>query len=597
MTFLGIGNLVGLLALFSLIPFLILFFIKPKAKEMIIPSVMFLSKGDERKNKRSSFKNLVNDKLLLLQILILGLIALFFAAPFLSVSTVGSGNVVFVLDTSASMEKHIESLKNSALDNIGAKNTIIIAGSSPKVVLEGGDSSEAKKIIKNLGVSGSKSAISESLLLAKEYFDKVKGEKAIFLGSDLIDTETEELHLQLNEFETNKIPIKLVDFYEGNKNNAGFVALDLKKNGESVAVIKNFCCEMKSFDVSYEGRKKIVTLNVGDSEEFKFEMVKGKSEINLLIEDEIKGDNIIYLTNEESETIKALLVQESSDKYLESALEASGTIQFTKKSANTIKKGYDVYILNKISSLSVDAKNILKEELNLGKSVIVIGSEEGPGVRDYGGFLNFDVGEKVSGGESIIGEEVSFTEGLSFGRHSRVREVKCGISCQKYILAGEEPVIFVKPFEKGLFAYYGVFGEDFSNRPDYPIFWTRFVRYLGGYKGLNEMNAATGTVLSFGGDLNFKLPSGSKETGSSLIMEEVGFYVIEDKSYSANILSDEESNLERNIELEKSLTGENSIQNRINKNIWKELLIVAMFLLILEWIISNRRIMRRDYSV
>ena len=111
------------------------------------------------------------------------------------------------------------------------------------------------------------------------------------------------------------------------------------------------------------------------------------------------------------------------------------------------------------------------------------------------------------------------------------------------------------------------------------------------------MNAATGTVLSFGGDLNFKLPSGSKETGSSLIMEEVGFYVIEDKSYSANILSDEESNLERNIELEKSLTGENSIQNRINKNIWKELLIVAMFLLILEWIISNRRIMRRDYSV
>ena len=148
MAFLGFGNFVGLLALFSLIPFLILFFIKPKAREMIIPSVMFLSRGDERKNKRSSFKNLVNDKLLLLQILIIGLIALFFAAPYLSVSTVGSGDVVFVLDTSASMEKHVESLKDSALDNIGARNTIIIVGSSPRIVLEGGDSSEAKKISK-----------------------------------------------------------------------------------------------------------------------------------------------------------------------------------------------------------------------------------------------------------------------------------------------------------------------------------------------------------------------------------------------------------------------------------------------------------------
>jgi hypothetical protein len=597
MAFLGFGNFVGLLALFSLIPFLILFFIKPKAREMIIPSVMFLSRGDERKNKRSSFKNLVNDKLLLLQILIIGLIALFFAAPYLSVSTVGSGDVVFVLDTSASMEKHVESLKDSALDNIGARNTIIIVGSSPRIVLEGGDSSEAKKIIKKLGVSGSKSAITESLVLAKIYLDNIQSEKALFFGSDLIDTENGELINQLNEFDNSKIPIKLVDFYSDNKNNAGFIALDLKKNGKSIVVIKNFCCEMKSFEVSYEGRKKVVTLNVGASEEFEFDMVKGKSEINLLIEDEINGDNIIYLINDEREAVNVMLIQEGTDKYLESALDASGTVKFVKKSVNNIKKGYDVYILNKISSLTVEAKKILKEELNLGKSVIVIGSEEGSGVGSYGDFLNFDIGEKVSGGESKLTRGVSFTEGLSFGRHSRVRGIDCGISCQEYLVAGDQPVIFVKPFEKGLFAYYGVFGEDFSNRPDYPIFWTRFVRYLGGYKGLNEMNTNTGTIISFGGDANFKLPGGTKEKGNSLIMEESGFYEIENKIYSANVLNEEESNLERENLLENRISNEDVIQSKVKKNIWKELLIIGMFLLILEWIVSNRRIARRDYSV
>ena len=147
MTLIGVGTWVGLFGLLSLIPFLILYFIRPKPKEVVIPSLMFLGKSTEFRSKGGFFRKAVQDKVLLLQMLILLLISLFFAAPYLMTGSVGGGNVIMVLDTSASMSstERFDTVISTAVDNLGDRNTIILVGSKPSVIVDGVDRNSAEK--------------------------------------------------------------------------------------------------------------------------------------------------------------------------------------------------------------------------------------------------------------------------------------------------------------------------------------------------------------------------------------------------------------------------------------------------------------------
>ena len=104
-------NLTGLLAFLALIPFIIIYLIKPRPEKLKVPSLMFFLSNTKTTTRDRLLRYLEKDILFLLQLLVLLLLASTLVEPALLVKKdVVSSNIIFVLDASAS-SKAIESGK------------------------------------------------------------------------------------------------------------------------------------------------------------------------------------------------------------------------------------------------------------------------------------------------------------------------------------------------------------------------------------------------------------------------------------------------------------------------------------------------------
>ncbi len=599
MSLIGFGTWIGLLGLLALVPFLILYFIRPKPKEVVIPSVMFLGKSKEFRSKGGFLRRFVEDKLLLLQILILFLISLFFAAPYLMMGSVGGGNVVMVLDTSASMssDEKFEMLKDTALENIGDRNTVILVGSKPSMILEDADRNSAEKELKSLVPMDSRSAIEDSLIFARDKLEGTSGEKAIVVVSDFLDTEGGRVESAIEALRSLDIPLKIVSVETEDRNNVGIVSLILRKT-ESQAVVKNFCCEDRDVTITYGGSGTTVPLAVSETYTYNFEMPKGKSKLEVVGNDIISGDNIAYLNNQEDRKAKVVIVSEGESRYLEAALSASSGIDLEVKKPGSVRDKYDLYILSEAGKVSSSLSDMLNDELDNGKSVVLIAEKGVTG--DYGVF-DFTVSNELVGGASKEVNDARFLDNVDFGRQGKVLKVDCGDCEGVFVSVDENPVVMVHPKGRGLVGYYGVVDDEagFENKPDYPIFWTRFAQHLAGVRGLSGMNLKTGSSVVFGEEVKYKTPSGKSGKGTVVVLNEAGFYEVNGLEYSANLLSDGESGLEQLEEIgsESSTSGVFGESEAVRKSIWKELLIIALVLLLFEWWLLARKLRRRKYNV
>src|SRR3989338_9826612 len=105
MVLFGWENPFGWLALLSLIPFILFYFVRPKPVELEVPSLMFFMRSQYVDKERSFLKRFRFDIFFLLQLLILLLLSLYFIDPFTSLgSNVLVDHAVFVVDISASMQ-------------------------------------------------------------------------------------------------------------------------------------------------------------------------------------------------------------------------------------------------------------------------------------------------------------------------------------------------------------------------------------------------------------------------------------------------------------------------------------------------------------
>ncbi|MBT3866236.1 VWA domain-containing protein [Candidatus Woesearchaeota archaeon] len=599
MSLIGVGTWIGLLGLLSLVPFLILYFIRPKPKEVVIPSVMFLGKSSEFRSKGGFLRRFVEDKLLLLQVLILLLISLFFAAPYLMLGSVGGGSVVMVLDTSASMSspEKFEMLKETALENIGDRNTIILVGSKPSVILEDSDRNTAEKELRALIPMDSRSAIGESLMFAKEKLEDISGEKAVVIISDFLDTENGRVESSIELLRSLDIPLKVVNVEAEDKNNVGIVSLILRKT-ESQAIVKNFCCENREIVISYGGIGTTIALDVGETYTYKFEMPEGRSKLELIVEDAISGDNIVYLNNQEDRKAKVVIVSEGESKYLEAALSASSGIDLDVKKPGSVKNKYDLYILSNAGKIPSSLSGMLSNELDNGKSVVLIAEKGVTG--DYGVF-DFSVESELVGGSSKEVNDARFLDNVEFGRQGKVLKIDCGECEGVFVSVDDHPVVMVHPKGRGLIGYYGVVDDEagFENKPDYPIFWTRFAQHLAGVRDLSGMNLKTGSSVVFGEEVKYESPSGKNGKGTVVVLNEAGFYEINGLDYSANLLSERESGLEQLEEIgsESSASEVFGENEAVRKSIWRELLLIALLLMFLEWWLLVRKLRRRKYNV
>ena len=93
----------GLLGLAALVPVVMLYFLKLKREERVVPSTLLWKKVLDDLQVNAPFQRLKYSLLLLLQLLLIGLLAFALARPYLSASGYAGSKTVLLIDTSASM--------------------------------------------------------------------------------------------------------------------------------------------------------------------------------------------------------------------------------------------------------------------------------------------------------------------------------------------------------------------------------------------------------------------------------------------------------------------------------------------------------------
>src|SRR3989304_6341689 len=100
-------NTLGFYAFLALIPFILIYLIRPKPRDEKIPSLMFFMKETGADRKKSFLKRLIQNILFLLQLLAICALAFSLTQPVTQVEyDTTTENTVIVLDISASMNTH-----------------------------------------------------------------------------------------------------------------------------------------------------------------------------------------------------------------------------------------------------------------------------------------------------------------------------------------------------------------------------------------------------------------------------------------------------------------------------------------------------------
>ncbi|MCX6707338.1 MAG: hypothetical protein NT001_04330, partial [Candidatus Woesearchaeota archaeon] len=141
------------------------------------------------------------------------------------------------------------------------------------------------------------------------------------------------------------------------------------------------------------------------------------------------------------------------------------------------------------------------------------------------------------------------TESLDFGLVNQYFNADAENSSVVYAMTADSvPIIVSSKIGEGNIVYYGIidsFGT-FKASTYYPIFWNQLLNSLVGTEDIMSYNYNTGKILMLGSDMQTKTPSGNLRT-SRLILDDVGFYTFGDKTVSANLFNELESDISKEV--------------------------------------------------
>src|SRR3989344_5073282 len=546
MVLLGWENSLGWLAFLSLIPFILLYFVRPKPVELEVPSLMFFMRSQHAAKENSFLKRFRFDLLFFLQLLILSLLALYFINPFTSLG----GNIlvdhaVFVLDTSASMQvdDRFSEAISLAQEKLARSNTFILVSNLPRIGAEDISKSDAGRFLKQLRVTAGRSNIGDALVLANQY---IKGkDDQVYVISDFIPTEGITLEAANNALQSkNVVPQFLSVKGKKQHNNVGIVDLRLDDAATTV-YFKNYNNQETSITYSVNDQEKNLKIKPQFIEPYSFKASLGQTEVRILDKDDLLADNVAYISVPEHQRLSVLLITDAPSRYLKAALQSSGKVDVTVTPSNKLpKESFDVYVLHEGSGkLNKDLLNALTAAVEDGKG-LVIHAQANSNALDYGELLSLDLLAYTDDAVVEITQLTKLTKNIVFGdlRKYFVTNNEQGVTLA---VANNASVLTVAPLGSGKIIYYGIVEEEseFSLQPSYPIFWTGVVRYLAGQGDLHDFNVETGSTLSLSSKKEVKTPSRIIGT-NTLFFDEPGFYSYDTNVIAASLADELESNID-----------------------------------------------------
>jgi hypothetical protein len=592
---LDIANQAGLFALLSLVLLLLTHLIRPKPRELEIPSLMFFLKNKTASRLFAFLHRILRDPLIILQALAIACLALILAQPFFLTLHRTEGHVVLVLDSSASMQAEdggmtrFERAVDEGRERLGRKTAIILAKATPEVGLKEAGSGQARSFLAHAKPAATPSHIGEAMVLAGDF---VRGSGRVVVLSDFRNTGGIEPSSAAKALEAKGIPVDLVSVVRESPDNIGFIDFVLEAD-DGKAFIKNFGTSPKDVTLRIGDERITKSLAPRATEAVAVPLTSGVAAVELELQDALAIDNTLHLSLPPTEPVRVLLVTSNASVFLAQALQATGEVNLTIAEPPVVPTtGFDIVILHRINpgQLLAGTMRDLRLQVRKGASAVVLAWRNMSGL-DFAGLLPVELGEQGTGGQVSIAQQSRFTKDLDFGVLREHIDARPASGALTLATVQNSTVLALAPEDAGSTAYVG-FLEDAGDLPfstAYPIFWLELIRHLAGRQDARELNARTAETLILDQETDITLPDGSREESATLALEQAGQYMLPDRKVAVNLLNARESDI--NALVTDGPAGAAALKDAVPQeeslNPWL-LLLAAAFLLIELYLLKRR---------
>jgi len=596
------ANQIGLYALLSIIPLIIIYLLRPRPLKIKIPSLMFLM-DIEKKKRLNVFRKFFKDPLFLIQLFVLILTSLAVAEPFIIANEeLGGGHTVMILDASASMQAdgRFDRAVEEANKFLSAKNTVILAENVPLLAVKEVPAGGASDTMKKLKAKATTSDISAAMLLGRRMLPE--GGRMVVV-SDFTSWTGEDPAVTKRLAEANGINVEFVTV-TGRTDNIGIVAGWFEGNDYRI-VVHNFNkgTQTVKLEAATDGTIKLNTnLNIkGESNEYFTisDLGAGETKISIDSNDVLPVDNNAYVIIPVSIKKDILYVTDNTKVPSIVALKLAPfvTVQKTNTGSIPALSAYPIVFVS--GSLSPDGVKSLSEHVNGGRNAVIIASSELSNMD----MLPVELGE-VSGETSLnVVRGSRMTEDIGIEKIKVKKHFKATLKRGAVTLVeggDKSPMVAYWKYGKGIVIYSGLadpvgdnlfdplntnIWNDFHALPEYPLFWKQMLEWITGSLDVSEYNAKTGQYINLPARLTIKTPS-ENITTDLLLLDEVGVYGLPDKEVAVNLYDEKESNLAGGGITEQPFETKEISYNtqiiRAPKNLDIYLIMIAIFLVILE---------------
>lgn len=619
----------ALLGLLSIIPLIILYMLLPKPFKVSMPSVMFLMKVEESREKiYSSITKIVRDPLFIAQLLVLIMLAVAAAGPYIiSYDTHSDKNTVIIIDGSASMEvgDRFGEAQRDAIRYLSQVNTIILAESTPVIIAENVSASEAERAIQGLSPKAVTADIGSSMASAANILSAKGG--AVYVLSDY--TSWDGLNpMEAKNLLGSGLDVNFIAYGTPTNNNMGIINGYLEKSNGTYNyyfMVRNYDTGVKSVyaDVTTtlpNGSKLTynpMTISVPGSgvETFTFTNVNyGTTEIHLRTTDAIESDNYAYISIPGTQSANVLYISDvGTAERLPSQIALSLIPELSVTSVSEVPEAvsldYSFVVVNMgdhvLEAAEVDTLHTYVS--NGGNIVFVAGKylESANQTVNLSKMLPLRINSTVTttAGTQIYAVGNDFTKDLDLNSvymRTYLDAETRNLTATAYPVMTMDgvPIIAYGPYANGTVFYFGLddhSGENawnnFASFPAFPVFWIRIADYFAGIGDISEYNVKAGTIQTLSANTTISTPEGNITT-NRVLFDIVGIYTVGQKKIAVNMYNDKESNTltERMSGVENANEGEElPTQYEIKNNLFYIFLIVAALFMLLELYLLRKR--------
>jgi len=538
----------GLAALAGVIPLIVLYLIQPDPRELSLPTVQFLREDPDEGGSNPVLERLRRNLLLLLQILVVCLLAVALASPYvMDTRTANEQPTVLVVDASASMAtdtgdgtRFAEAVA-AAKGAVGTPTTVVVAGSSTRVPAEAADPSDAATALDGLAVTDTPGDLRGAIARATEL---AGSESRVVVFSDFAG-DGGDWQGAVQTARARGLDVSLRQFGGGGEANVGIV--DRRFGSQQVTVsVQNTGTSTAERTLSVGGRSESLTLEPGDVQSVTVPLPAQSTTARLSPGDPFPVDDEAHVTVPADRSVDVLLLTNGNNRNLRTALDVIPTVDLTVANPPASVDGsYDVVVF-----ADVEPDRVLGSTLELTRETVadgggvVIQAQGDVEAVGYDRLLPVDpdgVRNTTDVGDVADHE---LTAGFDFPAPEKHLGAETVDADALVTTADGSPLLATARRNGGRVLYYGYLPNQTAFRYSYryPVFWQGATHWAADRPDPADLNYRTGETLQLGNETTVETPTGQRTT-ATVQLDTVGTYRTADQQASASLLSTSESNL------------------------------------------------------